>query len=197
MADRETVRAFVAVPLPEDVRRALSDLQMRMGCARWPVRWVRPESIHLTLKFLGDIPAGGIRDVAAAVEAAARQRPPFSLRASGAGAFPGVRKARVIWAGVGGDTEGLAEVHRSVQEALHLCGYPADHRPFRAHLTLGRVKGRIPEGELAARLQEEADFASPFFAADRIRLYQSILKPTGAVYRVLGEAALKPHTDML
>ena len=191
MADKEhtNIRAFVALPLPESLKNRIRSAQDALKAYRFKVRWVRPESIHLTLKFLGDVRSADVDRIHTALERAVGRREKLSLVAKGFGVFPNIRKPRVIWLGVGGDTDGLFGCQRRVEEELASAGFPPESRRFKAHLTLGRSKGRIDGARLMAALEELGDFASEFTAASVI-LYQSRLRPQGAVYTKLREIPL-------
>jgi RNA 2',3'-cyclic 3'-phosphodiesterase len=181
----DTVRAFVAVGLPEPVRTLLQTLQERLGRGALPVRWVPPENVHLTLKFLGEIPEADVSRVSDVLAAAARGSGPISLTARGLGVFPAPRRPKVIWVGVGGNTGTLADLQRRLDTGLVSAGIPAERRAFHAHLTLGRVKGRLDGSRLGRSMDRLCNFDPVPFCADRVVLFQSILKPSGAEYSEL------------
>lgn len=185
-----TLRAFVAADIPSAAVALLGDLQDALRRYRFPVRWVNPAGIHLTLKFLGDIPAADVVPVAAALSEAAAAASPMSLGIRGVGIFPGLKNPRVIWAGLCGDTEALFRLQAAVEARLDGLGYARERRPFKAHLTLGRFNGSVVAGRLADALQACTGFGSDPFAVDTATLYQSELKSTGAVYTRLAVAAL-------
>jgi 2'-5' RNA ligase len=140
------VRLFVAINLPDAVRQALWEVTEELRGAPFPIRWVEPESIHLTLKFLGEVAVEREGQISAGVTAAAGGAKAFVLPIAGFGAFPSPRRPRVVWAGC----EGVATLellqHRVEQEMERL-GFPVEGRPFRPHLTLGRVKQRASSRE--------------------------------------------------
>lgn len=187
---RDTVRAFVAVEIPPAVVSTLDALQGKLQRHRLAVRWVRPAAIHLTLKFLGDIRTAEVPVVAEALTAATAEAMPISLAVRGLGVFPGIRKARVVWAGLDGDTAALLGLQAAVDSRLEGVGFAPEGRPFRAHLTLGRFKGREDPQRVAAALEECGDVRSERFTARSITLFKSELKPTGAVYTPLAGAVL-------
>ncbi len=186
----EKIRTFIALPLPKTVLDQIRDVQERLKKERFSVRWVRPESIHLTLKFLGEIAEGELEGVAEAMKAAASQNRPCSLLAKGLGVFPGVKNPRVLWVGVAGDTVPLVKIQSDLESQLESKGYPREKRPFKSHLTIGRVKGRIDPKGLAEALREHADFSTPSFEAGELVLFKSDLKPSGAVYTRLATEQL-------
>ncbi len=189
MADEE-LRTFVALPLSEAMHEALSRVQRRLR-RRIPygVRWVRTEGIHLTLFFLGEIPAAQVEPISAALTAVARHVPPFTLAVGGLGAFPSPRRPRVLWVGIEGG-EPLTLLHAAVNEALASLGHRPDARPFHPHLTLGRVQRGLRRDEVAGIGEAfRAEMARPLTLgttpAEAMILFRSILKPSGAEYRPL------------
>lgn len=179
------IRSFIAIDFPEETRKALEDIQKELKRCGAGVRWVKPGSIHLTLKFLGNIQAAQVEDIALAVAQEIRDQPPITLGAAGLGAFPSLRKPRVIWIGMEGEVQRLTRIQARVENALEPLGFVREKRPFRPHLTIGRVKDH-------RRLQALIDAMAtldmePFnsFDADEIILYKSDLRPTGAIYTKL------------
>ena len=192
-----TWRLFIAVELPEEALRAIERLQD--GLVRTmpgdAVRWVRPEGIHLTLKFLGDVPREQIDGIQAALGEAVRGHPPFALRAEGLGAFPNTRRPRVVWVGVEGDVRRLKELRNDVEEHVAPLGYPTEDRSFTPHLTLGRVQRDASRRELdAIGMAVETNTVGELarWQVDAVSLMRSELKPTGAVYTEVFAAGLGP-----
>lgn len=184
------IRAFIAIELNEAVRRALSDLQKDLKRELAAVRWVRPAGIHLTLKFLGDIPDEQVDAIGAALTSATRGQGALKLTVKGLGVFPGVRKARVIWAGLSGETAALFDLQGAVDTALEAVGFPREGRRFRAHLTLGRFKKSPVAHELVRVIEHRSAFSPVEMPVDRVILYRSELRPQGARYSVLSRAVL-------
>jgi 2'-5' RNA ligase len=178
----ETFRAFVAIDLPETIRAAIRAAQETLKSYGFRVKWVRPESIHLTLKFLGNIEANRTDAIVNAMTLAAKGRNALRLIASGMGVFPNSRRPRVIWVGLGGQLEDLKRLQHRLDAHLADLGFPTEMRPFKGHLTLGRVKGKIAADRLQTALAKFNSFESEGFEADRITLFKSELHPTGAVY---------------
>ena len=179
------IRSFIAIDFPDETRKALEDIQRELKQCRAGVRWVKPSSIHLTLKFLGNIQPAQVEDIARAVAQEIRDQPPITLRPAGLGAFPSRRKPRVIWIGMEGEVQRLNGIQARIENALESFGFVREKRGFRPHLTIGRVKDR-------RRLQSLVDAMAtldmePFnsFDADEIILYKSDLRPTGAIYTKL------------
>ena len=188
------LRLFVAIEPPDLVRRRLGAMQERLRAAAGrnagDVKWVPVENVHLTLQFLGGVPEERVEPVKAAVAAAASGADPFHLELRGAGGFPSARRARVLWAGVGGDTGPLAALVSALGQRLAPLGFPPEERPFSAHLTLGR--SRDPRGApgLAVALAQAADGPGAPWRAAEIVLFESHLSPRGPRYEPLARAAL-------
>ena len=178
----ETYRAFVAIDLPESIRASIGAAQETLKSYGFRIKWVRPESIHLTLKFLGNIAGNRTDAIVNAMTLAARGCAALSLNASGMGVFPNARRPRVIWVGLGGQVDHLKNLQQTLDTHLADLGFAAETRPFKGHLTLGRVKGKIAADRLQAALAELNTFESEGFEANRIILFKSDLHPSGAVY---------------
>jgi RNA 2',3'-cyclic 3'-phosphodiesterase len=181
----QQLRLFVACQLPDEVRDALSRAQdglRRLVPGR--LRWVRPEGIHVTLKFLGDVDETRVEAIRAALAAAID---PFELRVRPAtiGTFGGAR-VRVVWVGLKGEIEGLAALAVRVEQALAPLGFPRERRPFAAHLTLARVPDRASAGERKRLLAAVKDFRPPAFPSmmiTEVKLIRSILGQGGSDYQ--------------
>jgi 2'-5' RNA ligase len=173
-------------------------MQKRLQQANIRMRWVKPAGLHLTLAFLGDIPAPRIETAGHAIDAACTEHPEaIPLAMQGLGAFPTVRRARVVWLGIGGAVDRLFALQGEIAEGLRRAGFDLERRRFRAHLTIGRSRGRIDPGVLASVIGNAADLPPEPFVADRVVLYQSTLHPAGARYNALVTQPLSdPHGEM-
>ena len=191
MAD---IRTFIAIELSTDVLRQVGSLQERIKADMPPglVRWVRPEGIHLTLKFLGDVQADRLETIAGALQAACAPHAPFTLTVGGMGVFPNSRRPRVVWVGVDEPTGTLSRLQRDVEQVIAPLGFPAERRPFSPHLTLGRVKRGRSAAELEALGQytTRARVRVAKMAVDVVYLMRSELSPAGARYTELATAPL-------
>lgn len=185
-----TIRTFIAIELPEKIIYTISKVQEEIKSYGLKIRWVRPENIHLTLKFLGDIKTADTEKVARAVSESATGYPALSLAVKGIGVFPGIKKPRVLWLGISKQLDLLTALQKTLDEKLEAMGFPKEKRPFRGHLTLGRIKSIIDPKTLHDVLKEFIQFESEPFFADKIILYKSDLKPKGAVYTKLVETYL-------
>lgn len=191
----ETVRAFIAIELDPDVLAQVTKLQSRLQDDVPPgfVRWVRPEGIHLTLKFLGDVPLDALEDIAQALRTARAGCAPFALHIAGMGCFPNPRRPRVIWIGVDESSGTLERLAHNVERELGSLGYPPENRRFSPHLTLGRVK----RGHSATDLEALGDYVTRAkvsvgqMEVTAIHLMRSDLRPSGAVYTALATAPLE------
>ncbi len=179
------IRSFIAIDLPQKTRENLTAIQDQLRQSQAGVRWVKPGSIHLTLKFLGNILPEQVDEIAAAVAQLVRDEPPITLCAAGLGAFPSPRKPRVIWVGLGGEVDRLANIQAGLEKALEPLGFAREDRGFRPHLTIGRVKDRRRLQSLIEAMStlELPEFNS--FDGNEIILYKSDLRPTGAIYTKL------------
>jgi RNA 2',3'-cyclic 3'-phosphodiesterase len=183
-----SIRAFLAIDPPAEVRRRIGEIQSELKRAvQGKIGWVRPEGIHLTLKFFGDI---AVRDVAAISEAVREKTgpaAPLDFTVHRVGVFPDLRRPRVIWLGMEGDTERLAALQRALEGAFAEIGFPAEDRPFRAHLTLGRIKTTTGLTGLAKAVADGRETGAGSFRAGGLILFRSELHPSGARYTRLAE----------
>lgn len=194
----EKIRSFIAIPLPESVKSHIRTIQDNIRSTGLKMRWVKPENIHLTLKFLGDIPRTDVDAVAGAMDRAAGTISPLSLGAKGIGVFPNIKRPRVLWAGLNGETHELIRLQQNLEQKLEQSlvplGFKKENRSFKAHLTIARIKQakhRIYPKDLVQVIEKNGNFESESFTVNEIILYQSVLKPTGAVYTKLKTVSLK------
>ncbi len=196
MAQPETLRAFIAVPLPPAIIQQLADVQRRLrrGCPEQAISWVKPENIHLTLFFLGDILPERQVPVEAALRVVARNARPFTFSVQGVGAFPNLNRPRVIWIGLEEPTGQLALLHRAVNEAIANVGFQPEDRRFSPHLTLARIRQRASRedaqavGEAIRRAEVGPLGDAP---VEEMILFRSVLKSSGAEYTPLAQFAIK------
>jgi 2'-5' RNA ligase len=188
-----SLRLFVALVPPDPVRRRLAEAQAalrRAGGDGDAVRWVEPANVHLTLQFLGAVPEDRLDGVREAVAAAAAGARPLQLEVSGAGAFPGPRRPRVIWSGLGGDLASLQELVASLGRRLAPLGFPPGDRPFRPHLTHGRVREGRPPPRLGEALAAASAVPAVPWRADEVVLIRSHLSPRGSRHEPLARFPL-------
>ncbi len=189
----EQVRAFIAVDLPTGIREALGrTLQDLRSLAPRGVRWVRPEGIHLTLKFLGNIEAESIGAISQAMSRCATSAAPFELSLSELGAFPNLKAPRVIWLGLegtpDGNLDGLLSLQRGLEDEMEALGHARERRSFNPHLTLGRIRETMSATQrrrIGASLAGAPMNIKMELPVKEIALIQSILSSTGAMYTQL------------
>lgn len=180
------IRTFVAVDLPPEIKTSLAASLAALKARNKDVRWVSPEAMHLTLKFLGDIPEALVAPLGADLDAVAAAIPAIELCLAGLGAFPSLHRPRVVWVGIGGETDRLAKLALKVDEACSRHGVAREERPFTGHITLGRLKR-------PSVLDLRVEPVQGVFTATEIVLYKSDLSPSGARYTVLHTSRLKPR----
>ncbi|HYA41322.1 MAG TPA: RNA 2',3'-cyclic phosphodiesterase [Syntrophobacteraceae bacterium] len=184
----QPVRSFIAIDLSDGARRQIEAFIRELRKSDAKVGWVRVEGIHLTLKFLGNVAPGLIEEIKPVLAGAALQTAPIHIEPAGCGAFPSMKSPRVIWVGLRGQIGPLAELARQVEAALVPLGFKPEERPFRPHLTIGRVRGRQRLHALQEILLAHQDFTAEPFDAYQVVLYKSELRPDGARYTPLFEA---------
>ncbi len=178
------MRTFIAIPLPDECRTMLDQLQQNLRVCRADVRWVSVPSIHLTLKFLGEVDPEIIPKLTESLENETRLQHGFAIRLRGLGCFPNQRSPGVVWCGIDGDTESLSQLQQQVEAACDSLGFPPETRSFHPHLTLGRVNGKRNLQPLIDCIKMGSDLESSF-KADHLNIYKSVLKQQGAVYTIL------------
>jgi 2'-5' RNA ligase len=181
------IRTFIAIELDDALKAGLARVQAQLQDS--PVsraaRWVSPHSIHLTLKFLGDVSSDRVGEIGRAMQRACDPFVPFTISLSGTGCFPNSRRARVIWVGLDGDLGELTRLQRSVEAELERIGFPAEDRDFHPHLTLARMRRQARRnecaemGELVVLAKVEEGLSK---TVREISLMRSDLRPGGAVY---------------
>ena len=190
----EEIRSFIAIELPEEAREGLARLrkELKRDEHRF-VKWVDPGGIHLTLKFLGNIPSKRVAEITEAMEEAAHGISPFHLEISGLGAFPSLRQARVFWVGIGGEVDKLSRLQQNIDSALAVLGFAKEERSFVPHLTLARIRqGASPlERRSFGELVGSTIFEDKYhIKVEAIRLMRSQLTPAGAIYTCLSAVGL-------
>lgn len=184
------MRTFVAIPLPAECQSMLDQMQRELRACSAEVGWAAIPSIHLTLKFLGEVNPEVLPKLAESLEAACESEQGFELRLHGLGCFPNQKSPRVIWCRIDGNTEALLRLQQKMEAACNEIGFPPEERAFKPHLTLGRVKGKRNLQPLLDCIKIGSGLERSF-RADHFNIYQSILKPQGAVYSVLKTITLR------
>jgi len=191
MPSDNTIRTFLAIEIPGEILDQFERVQYRLGRSMTGViRWAKPGSIHLTLKFFGSITERDIRSIRDTLEPKARALGPVDLSIGTLGVFPNLSRPRVLWVGVTKGMQELAALQAQVETALEAAGFTREERPFRPHLTIGRMKGERRIDGLDKAVEEHRDFAAGSFTAKEMVLFRSDLKPAGPVYTPLARFTL-------
>jgi len=184
------MRTFIAIEIPDEIKREMARAQERLKRSGVEAGWTRPEGIHLTLKFLGEVEESRIPEIMDVLTRAARGSGTFRIEIAGAGVFPNQKNARVAWLGITGDRDKLSALQAAVEEAMIGIGMEREDRDFTPHLTLGRIKYLRSRDAWLAALNEIKDIRLTGFEVDHISLMKSELKPSGAVYTEIGRVEL-------
>ena len=191
----DSIRVFVAVALGNELKGELRAVQQKLQDLTTVrvVRWVAPENIHLTLKFLGEVDATRQADLTAALQESASTFGPFTLTVRGLGCFPNARRPNVIWAGLDGQVPLAIELARRVEDAYHALGFARDSRPFSPHLTLGRIRREARPSDRAAIGTAVEQFPAKdhgIIVSDSVHLIRSVLTADGSIYTALATVHL-------
>jgi 2'-5' RNA ligase len=171
------------VELPEPVKTFLTQTAADLKKCGADVKWVKSEAMHLTIKFLGDVRGDLIPAIEGELQTLLVDQAAMDMRVSGLGAFPGLNKPRVIWAGLKDVSGRLAPLAARLESSLEPLGFPAEKRSFSPHLTLGRVRSSgAGLRDLVEAVRQRMDSPGPKFVADRVVFFESVLKPSGAEY---------------
>jgi len=185
------LRLFIAIPLGPDLKESISQIQNLLKRRNEGVRWVNPQGLHLTLKFLGNTPQEKVPKIGEAMRKALSPFGPFRVLIKGAGGFPSLKKARVLWVGVEDEGSFLKEIFKSLEKSLQKLGFPMEDRPFKPHITLGRLKNLKPI-DLPEGLEDQK---VGVLEVREVILFKSELKPEGAEYHPLIEVPLGGGED--
>ncbi|MFH1624747.1 MAG: RNA 2',3'-cyclic phosphodiesterase [Pseudomonadota bacterium] len=181
----EKIRSFLAIELPRKIVDKLEEIQKGLRSSGASVKWVRPESIHLTLKFFGNIEPKMIDDISRVVTKVAAKINAFDLEVKGVGAFPDMSHPRVVWVGLESSGGTLGILHKEVGTNLEEIGFAPEGRAFTAHLTLGRVKSLKEKRQLIQEMEKFKKYELGSFRVENLILFKSELRPSGAVYTKL------------
>jgi len=186
------MRAFIAFEIEDRIKNELADFVHRMKRLGGPVRWIKPQGIHLTLKFRGEISAAKATEVSDLLDHIVSLHSTFSLRIAGVGTFPDRSPhPRIIWAGISQGSP-LSDLQAELEETLQHIGFPPERRTFNPHLTLGRVRSDRGMKPLLQTLEENRHKEFGTMQVSRIILFKSDLKPSGAEYSRIHTTDLSP-----
>jgi len=185
------LRAFIAITPPTTLQQTMAEVRQVFERLPLPWRWVTPDHIHLTLRFLGNVPDESVTRLHQAMEQAAQGQTAFPLRARALGCFPHPARARVLWVGLDDHSQALGRLHERLMDVLTPLGFPPEDRPFHPHLTLARVQSRMPSSKLLSMLQtyQKRDFGE--FLVTQLHLVQSQLQRGGALHTILRSVTLQ------
>lgn len=191
MAAEKNIRAFLAIEPPEDILQTVLRLQEKLKRdVSGRLSWTRPGGQHLTLKFFGDVSTDDVDAISQAVKNRLQAGWAIHLKVEKLGVFPDARKPRVLWCGTSGDIEKLTAVQKQLDADFALIGFPKEDRPFRAHLTLARIKDPREVSGIGNALTKHATFSAGEFQVGELILFQSKLTPQGAIYTRLASFPL-------
>lgn len=178
------------------MRQAANSLIRELARTNSQVKWVNPKTLHITLKFLGEVELGLLPDIKERLTRVCQGKAPFNLTLEGVGAFPKRSRPQVIWTGLSGETEGLVRLASDVEAALSPLGFEPEKRGFKPHITLGRMrrfksrKASLGQEELKQAILNLAAYKGPEFLARQVTLMKSTLTPKGAIYEPVFKKSL-------
>jgi 2'-5' RNA ligase len=192
----DSVRLFVAIELEDEVRSALAALGAAIGRSCEGVRWIPTEQVHLTVRFLGEVPDGEVNGVAGAVARAATRAEPFTFELADCGCFPPRGPVRIVWAGVREPSGALSGLVEAVNSELEKEGFERERRPFSPHITIGRVREDRSGGRVRAAAGGET-FGPVEQPVQIVTLMQSVLSPKGPTYTRISRTSLGSGSALL
>lgn len=187
----ERQRLFISLDLPQAIKEAAEKVRQRLQAAqasrnvRWDISWTRPEGMHLTLKFLGEVEARQVQEIQEAVAETGQAFRPITIRVEELGGFPTMHAPRVIWLGIKEPIGDLVRLQKRVDQVLVPLGFPPEARDFHPHLTLGRVKSPKGRDALVQALEDLDPVRLGEWRLEELDLMRSMLQPGGAVYTKL------------
>lgn len=180
-----SIRTFISINLDGSLHKTLGEVIERFASSKASVKWVPPENAHLTFKFLGNIDESRLPEIVTACERAVEGTKPIDVEVRAVGCFPNMNRPRIVWLGVEKGREELRELQRKIERELEKIGFPGEDREFKAHLTIGRVKGRQGISKLCRLLEEDRNVFIGLMRADKISIMKSKTLPSGPVYTEL------------
>lgn len=186
------VRSFIAVELPEEMMKRIYSIVLEASKAGGNIKWVEERNLHLTLKFLGNVPEEMIPTVSAVIDSVASAFEPFEFNVVGVGGFPNLTRPRVIWVGVS-DAQHLLRLQRQIEEAMERLGFQREEKEFHPHITIGRVKSHHGIGKVIEALRKHEGEQLGRVEVKQITLMRSDLSPSGPTYTPISRHNLSCH----
>jgi 2'-5' RNA ligase len=187
------MRSFIAIELPKEIRDSLSSIQEKLKTCGADVKWVQPQNIHLTLKFLGEINEEQLSKINLILDALVKDKKSFSIRLASLGAFPKINYPRVIWVGIDRGDKETQELAKALEEKIQKIGIPKEDRPFSSHITIGRIRSNLRKDKLVTSLKNLENYFKETpqeFTVNKTTLFKSTLTPKGPIYEVVKEVNL-------
>ena len=181
------IRSFIAISLDPEIISNIEKTQKQLKTLSADVKWVNPRSIHLTLKFLGSVEERDIEKIALGIQNGIKGFKPWSAAVKNVGAFPSLKSPRVVWIGIEDPGGQIIKLQNQIEKEMANLGFEEEERKFSPHLTLGRVRSPKGKNELVQYLLDEREQSFGEIKVDRLILFKSELKPTGAIYTALRE----------
>jgi len=188
------MRAFIAIELPKEIKNTLSQLQDRLETSKADVKWVEPQNIHLTLKFLGEIDEKKLEKITQASEEIAKSTAAFHVHIWSIGAFPRINFPRIIWVGIDKGEQEIKDLAQQLEVKISETGIPKEGRPFSSHITIGRARSNLNRQDLVQNLSNlinELKEGAPEFLVSKIIIFKSTLTSKGPIYEAVKEVSLK------
>ncbi len=187
----ENMRAFIAIELSSEIKEELARLQAKLKASNADVKWAKPEAMHLTLKFLGNVTQEKIEEIKKTLDNVASRHQPFEISLFKVGGFPKVETLRVIWVGIDKGCSQTESIAKELEEELSHIGFEKEERPFTAHLTLGRIRTPKRRGNLVSAIKSLDFSPTSSCTINKLTLFQSTLAPQGPIYTPLHQSKLR------
>ncbi|MBI5969434.1 MAG: RNA 2',3'-cyclic phosphodiesterase [Deltaproteobacteria bacterium] len=191
----ERIRSFIAIEVPQTLQARMGELQRELKRTEADVKWVRPEGIHLTLKFLGSISLEDIEKLTLAITPVVVAWVPFEMKIFSLGCFPSSRNPRVLWLGVDRGGPEVLSLQKAIENKAAEVGFLSETKPFKPHLTLGRVRSAKGMNPLIQAMEKHKDAEIGSFRVKEVHLFQSELKPSGAVHTKLRAFLMRENQE--
>jgi RNA 2',3'-cyclic 3'-phosphodiesterase len=184
------IRTFIAIEIPEDIRNRIAVLQSGLKGLGGKITWVKPENMHLTMKFLGETEQHQVKNIFDKLDQAVSSINQFEIKFKEVGAFPNFRRPKVFWVGTEGDNSTLIEVANKIDQQMCEFGFRPENKRFSAHLTIGRVRDQKGIETVIKLLQQEENFSPGEFVVKHVSFIKSELTRLGPIYTTLEQIKL-------